>query len=81
MEKISVNQYEPNQKWTDHHKSYIATIAKKANINVLYFDYSSELNNMMGSWNIFLNQNQPAEKILEDFCKLLKIYEDHHKKL
>lgn len=40
----------------------------KYNIKVYYFDESSEANNLNGFYCIFLNKNQPKQKILYDFA-------------
>ncbi|KIL75820.1 hypothetical protein SD77_2769 [Bacillus badius] len=43
-------------------------------LNVYFFNYSSELNNLGGTWGIFLNQQQNPQQIRQDFGQTVGAY-------
>lgn len=47
--------------------------SNKMGISTYFFNYASEINNLGGRVNIFLNVNQTKEQIESDFMELVKI--------
>lgn len=52
----------------------IEKICLKFNLQCYFVNFPSELNNLNKSWNIFLNQDQDNEKIIQDFVKLVNAF-------
>lgn len=61
----SLNISEPSQ---INHDLIIDIISDIFNINIFYFDESSEANNLGGTYSIFLNVNQTKQQIWQDFA-------------
>jgi len=50
----------------------ILKISKKHSIHTYFYEHSaSEVNNLKGASNIFLNINQPVQEIWNDFNELI----------
>ncbi|GLY12689.1 hypothetical protein [Pseudobacillus badius] len=52
----------------------IKDIASEMGLHVYFFNYSSELNNLGGTWGIFLNQQQNTQQIWQDFGQAVGAY-------
>jgi hypothetical protein len=60
-----LNISEPSQLY---HDALIETLSDILQINIYYFDESSEANNLGGTYSIFLNKNQTKQEIWQDFA-------------
>lgn len=58
--------------------SIIQKICLNFNLRCYFVDFPSELNNLNGTWNIFLNQDQDVERIQNDFNKLVNAFLNHN---
>lgn len=75
---IEVKENKNINKAADFKKMELLKIIEKIclnfNLQCYFVSFPSELNNLNKSWNIFLNQNQDNQKIIQDFIKLVNAF-------